>query len=469
MKKVSRRTFLKGSCATAVSAANLGILNSSLTSFAAQAQSQQDEYKALVCVFFLGGMDNHDTILPFDQSSYNQFAQVRGALLQQQGSTRTRQNLLPIDSINNTFGNRRFALPPQMPGLKALFDQGNMAVVGNVGPLIEPTSRTQFERATTRLPPRLFSHNDQQAIWQSSQPEGAQFGWGGRFTDAALANNGLLGRQFSAITSAGNELFLTGELAQPYQVSAGGAAAQVELLETLRRRIENEQNPLIQRLVSHFSAQPFNSEHVIEQDVTTILDNAFAANEFYNQAREQGETIDDSFPSSSLGAQLRTVAETIAVRDQLQTNRQVFLVAIGGFDTHSGQANTLPALQTQIDQGITAFYQTMESMGLADNVTLFTASDFGRTLAVNGDGTDHGWGAHHFVVGGAVNGQQIYGDIPPPILGHDLDAGSGRLIPSLAVEQYAAPMGRWFGLNETQLLQALPNLANFTAAPLGFI
>lgn len=469
MKRVSRRTFIKGSCASAISAANMSVLSSSLTSFATHAQ-QQDDYKALVCVFLLGGMDSHDTVLPFDQTTYNDFAQIRRTLIQAQGDSRLRQNLLGLTPLNNaTFGNRQFALPPQMSGLKSLFDQGNMAIIGNVGPLIEPTNRDQFELESVRLPPRLFSHNDQQATWQSSEPEGAQFGWGGRFADAVINNNANIGQQFSSITSSGNALFLTGEVAQPYQVSGGGAGASIEILDALRNAIRNENNPLLRTLTAHLSAEPFASNHLIQQDVSNIIGEAFSSNELYNEAREDGVDLSLQFPFSPLGSQLRTVAETIAIRDQLQVNRQVFLVAIGGFDTHSEQATTLPALQTQIDEGISAFYQTMESMDLVNNVTLFTASDFGRTLAVNGDGTDHGWGAHHLVVGGAVNGQQIYGDIPPIGFGHEFDAGSGRLIPSLSVEQYAAPMGRWFGLSESQIMTALPNLANFSAPPLTFI
>ena len=176
-----------------------------------------------------------------------------------------------------------------------------------------------------------------------------------------------------------------------------------------------------------------------------------------------------TFGDNFLGRQLRAVANTIAIRDALTVNRQVFFVAVGGFDTHSGQVGSMPTMQREIDEGVVGFYRAMQELGLSNDVTLFTASDFGRTLSVNGDGTDHGWGGHHFVVGGAVQGGQIYGDIPPYELGHDLDAGNGRLIPTTSVEQFAEPLGRWFGLNDSEIAAALPNLSNFGGAGLNFV
>jgi uncharacterized protein (DUF1501 family) len=163
------------------------------------------------------------------------------------------------------------------------------------------------------------------------------------------------------------------------------------------------------------------------------------------------------------------VAETMAVREILGVSRQVFFVALGGFDTHAAQATDLPALQQDIGDSLLAFYRATEELGIAEDVAAFTAADFGRTLTVNGDGTDHGWGSHHFVVGGSVRGGDIYGDIPVAELGHGQDAGNGRLIPTVSVEQFAAPLGRWFGLNDAELQSALPGLSRFPTAPLGFI
>lgn len=467
--KTSRRQFLKNGAA-ALSASSVGTVLSSMSSFNALAQSNEDDYKAIVCIFLFGGMDCHDVVLPFDQASWDSYAQIRQSFLNVQGNTRTRSNLLPLNPVNaNAFGNRQFALPPEMPNIKSLFDNGNAAIIGNVGPLIEPVSKSQFDQDGVRLPPRLFSHNDQQATWQASSPEGAQFGWGGLFADAALAANPNNAKEFTTITSSGNELFLTGRNAQPYQISTQGAAS-VNVLEWLREFEDSAQGQsLLNQVTGHFEAKSFTSNNLLQQDVATILANAYAANEKYNQTQLSAPTLSTQFPATPLGTQLRAVANTISTRTQLQVNRQVFLVGIGGFDTHSQQAQDLPQLLAQLDTGVAAFYQALQELNLTNQVTTFTASDFGRTLAVNGDGTDHGWGGHHFVVGGAVQGNHIYGTIPPASFNHEWDAGGGRLIPSVAVEQLAAPLGRWFGLNDAELNSALPNLVNFPDGGVAFI
>ncbi len=467
--KPTRRTFLTG--ASALSAATLAGLGSSLSAFQANA-AETSGYKALVCVFFLGGMDGHDTVLPYDQASYDRYATIREPLFNlyenmQGGSTRARDRLLPLNPINSAdFGTREFALPEEMSGIKGLFDSGNAAIVGNVGPLIQPLNRTQFLNETAPQPKRLFSHNDQQSTWMSSQPEGAQFGWGGRFADAALnagANNGST--DFSTITSLGNELFLTGETARPYQVGLNGAPEidALNFFEDGRNTPEGEE--IYQKLRDHFEAMDFNSGNLIDQDVANSMRTALTTNENFNEAFASIQPFATAFPGSFLGQQLQAVANTIAIRDALLINRQVFFVAIGGFDTHSNQVDDLPGLQTQIDQAVVAFYLAMQEIGLGSDVTLFTASDFGRTLAINGDGTDHGWGSHHFVIGDAVQGQRIYGDMPPYDFGHDQDAGNGRLIPTTSVEQFAEPLGRWFGLSDAEIATALPNLSNFNAGP----
>jgi uncharacterized protein (DUF1501 family) len=465
--KLNRRNFLKGSCATAVSYASLGTLVQGLTSF--NAHAADDDYKALVCVFLLGGMDNHDLVLPYDTDSYAKFATIRNTLLQQHGANRQRENLLALDPQNSAdFGSRQFALPPEMSNIKQLFDAGNAAIIGNVGPLVQPTSKSQFEAESVALPPRLFSHNDQQSVWMSSQPEGAQTGWGGLFADSTISSNVI--SPFAAVTSAGNELFLTGAQARPYQISPWGSA-QINVINELDRWWKEAPTAerLLANLQTHFASETNSGVQLLQQDITNMSHQAYLANQQYSQSFANAPTLATEFPEGYLAAQLQVVARTIAIHQQLQVNRQVFMVAIGGFDTHSEQADDLPELQSNLDNSISAFYQAMVELELHNQVTTFTASDFGRTLAVNGDGTDHGWGAHHLVMGGAVNGNRIYGDLPPAELGHSQDAGGGRLIPSLSVEQYAAPMGRWFGLSDSQLAQALPNLGNFEGQQLSFL
>ena len=207
---------------------------------------------------------------------------------------------------------------------------------------------------------------------------------------------------------------------------------------------------------------------LLEQDFAVAMGSSLRNNEAYNAGSSQASALSTAFPGGPLGDQLRSVSQAIAARDALQVNRQVFFVGLGGFDTHSNQVLDLPPLQRQLDAGITAFVQAIRELGVSQDVTLFTASDFGRTLAVNGDGTDHGWGNHHFVVGDAVNGQRILGEMPPYELGHAMDAGGGRWIPTLSVEQFAAPLGQWFGLSDSDLQAALPNLANFSGPAINY-
>ncbi len=470
----NRRQFLGHiSALSAASLAGYGGL-ASLPFAAPSHAGTVGEYRALVCVFLLGGLDCHDTVLPFDSSSYAQYAGVRGELLNQYanqsgGSTRQRDRLLALNTRSD-FGGRQFALPEEFAGIKGLYDAGNAAIVGNVGPLIQPVSRLQVLDESAPLPKRLFSHNDQQSTWVSSEPEGARFGWGGRFIDSVLDSGGNLSRpEFSALTTLSDNLFVTGQQAVPYQVGVNGAA-RLEALQALSgRRNSPAGEQRYQLLRDHFAAADLASSNLISADYARAMGSALATNELYDAALANTESLETPFPGGALGGQLRAVANTIAAREALGVERQIFFVALGGFDTHSNQALQLPALQRQIDESVVAFYAAMQQLQISDQVTLFTASDFGRTLAVNGDGTDHGWGGHHFVVGGSVAGGDIYGDIPPSVFGHSQDAGGGRLIPSLSVEQYAAPLGRWFGLSDMELADSLPNLPAFGGQDPGFI
>jgi uncharacterized protein (DUF1501 family) len=443
-----------------------------MSAIQAAAQTTPDTnsgYKALVCVFLLGGLDGNDTILPYDPVSYARYAALRESLLQNysnvQGgtSTRSRDRLLPINPSNSVQDGRQFALTEELSGLHSLFEQGHASIIANVGPLVQSVTLDDYEADAPWLPKRLFSHNDQQATWMSGAPEGASLGWGGRFADAALRSGAnTSSATFTAITSAANALFLTGESARPFQITNNGAP----LIDSLTALEGNPEAYALMR--RHFEPMPDSSNHLLERDYARAMGNSLRNNEAYNAGASQSIGQSTNFPGGSLGDQLRTVSQAIAARDALQVNRQVFFVGLGGFDTHSNQVLDLPPLQRQLDAGITAFVDAMRELGVSQDVTLFTASDFGRTLAVNGDGTDHGWGNHHFVVGDAVNGRRILGELPPYDLAHALDAGGGRWIPTHSVEQFAAPLGRWFGLSETDLQAALPNLNNFNSSALNY-
>ena len=447
---MKRRDFLARAGAAGFGAA-VGGLHQLVA--AKTASAAPGDYKALVCIFLLGGLDNHDTVLPLDAASYDEYARIRRDLMGAYTTQRTRQALLPLATPSEQFGDRQFALPPEMPNLKGLYDQNRLAVIGNVGPLLEPVTRASFENQTVNLPSRLFSHNDQQSTWMAGSPEGAQFGWAGLFADAMLSQNGA--PEFSAVTSGGNDLFITGRSAVPYQISTEGASR-------IFRFEELEDGPAKDRLREHLRASAGTARGLLERDLSDAARRSFDANARFNQASESAAGLTTAFPPSYLGLQLQAVARGIAARDALSVCRQVFVVGMGGYDTHSAQATSLPGLQTDLDLSIAAFQQAMDQLGVSDQVTLFTASDFGRTLAVNGDGTDHGWGGHQLVVGGAVDGGKIFGSLPEVGFGHELDAGSGRLIPTTSVEQFAEPLGRWFGLGASELSTALPRLSAFS-------
>ncbi len=462
----TRRNFLRSVGATAL-VGSAATLTPSI--FSAHAASTSG-YKALVCLFLYGGLDSHDMLIPYDQDSYNSYSKIRQSMINQYANgSRSRSNLLPLQAGSATnLGGMQMALPPEMAGIKTLFDNGDAAFVSNVGPLIEPVTKSSFENGAA-LPPRLFSHNDQQATWQASAPEGAQEGWGGLFADAVLDSGGNAGAEtLTNITVAEAGPFLTGKRAFPYQIGFRGPSTVNALEELNSNDLTSEEADFINRLKQSFVAQNFSSNHILEQDMANALNGAFSANDKFASAARSAQTVTTPFGGDPVSSQLKAVAQTIALRDVLGTNRQIFFVAMGGFDTHDAQASVLPGHMKMISDGVSAFSDAMKELGLNDSVTLFTATDFGRTLAVNGDGTDHGWGGHQFVVGGAVKGREIYGTMPEATVDHDQDSGGGRLIPTLSVEQYASPLGSWFGLGPSELATALPRLGNFNAGP-GFI
>ncbi len=423
-------------------------------------------YKALVCVFLFGGMDNHELLIPYDQPSHDVYTQLRqGAALNEDRTRSALEPLAPRNALEH--GGREFALPPVMPNIRRLFDSGRLNFVSNVGPLIRPVTRSSFQNRSVELPPRLFSHNDQQAVWQANAPEGAQLGWGGLFADVALQSGANPNSEaFTAISTRGDNLFLTGLQADAFSLGGGGPT-QVRLYRRAsERRSRNEEaEALYARLRRHFSAADFDDTHLLGRDVANVMRGSLENNEAIQDALNPPPALGVAFPSTGLGGQLQRIAETIAVRSRLSVGRQVFFAAKGGFDTHSGQPQRMQSLFTEIDQAFAAFQAAMDYLGESRNVTLFTGSDFGRTFAVNGDGTDHGWGSHHMVLGGDVDGGRIIGTPPPPGFDHANDAGSGRLIPDLSVDQYAASLGAWFGLQSQELDATFPNLSNFGAPP----
>jgi len=461
----TRRAFLRriGHLAAVGGATPLGL---NLAAMGEAAAFGASDYKALVCVFLYGGNDHANTVVTYDETSWNKYRTVRGTgagglALDRGALTATRLNPLSAPSAG-----LEFALNPAMPGLAQLFNSGQAAVLLNVGPLIRPTTRVEYfnpDRARYPLPPQLMSHNDQQSVWQAQGAEGSAVGWGGKLGDLALGSNGQA--LFTCISATGNAVFLTGESVIQYQVSRAGAvpiSAATNAPHGLRSASYSPQAAaLVRSLISE------NRSHVLENEYNRVTRRAVETEAMMTSALA-GANLNTAFPdNNNLAAELKIVARTIAARGALGNKRQVFLVSLGGFDFHDRLMEDQPVLLRRVSEAISAFHQATLELGVADKVTTFTASDFGRALASNGNGTDHGWGGHHFIVGGAVRGQRYYGTAPPVSIG-DSNApqdqwhiGQGRLIPSTSVDQYAATLARWFGVEETELAGILPNLRNF--------
>ena len=457
--QASRRAFLKRASALGMAgvAAPWAI---NLMSIAEAAAATATDYKALVCVFLYGGNDYANTLIPYDTANYALYQQLRPTLAYTHDAL-TATALTPTAPVIDSAGaTRQYALAPELAPMLPIFNAGHMGIMMNVGPLVQPTTKAQYTARSVPLPPKLFSHNDQQSIWQSSAPEGAVSGWGGRLGDLFQAGNG--NATFTCVNVSGNAVFMVGKSAVQYQVSANGSMQFSGLKSPLfgSSAATDALRTLITQQRSHSLENEYNRVSQRSIDANAALTSAFAS----------APTINTPFPASnSLADQLKMVARMISVAGNLGAKRQVFFVSLGGFDTHDSLTTTHPALLSKVAGAMSAFYQATVELGVADKVTAFTASDFGRTLVANNDGSDHGWGSMHFMVGDAVKGQQLYGTAPVVANNGPDDVGQGRLLPSTSVDQYAATLGKWLGASDSDLLALLPNLANYSVRNIGFV
>ena len=461
---LKRRDFLRTGACLALGGAGVHTALGSLRLLEAAANAYGpkafNDYKALVCVFLLGGNDAMNTVIPYDTTGYQRYAQARATLAV------PRASLLPLTAQagGGASDGSQYSIQAATgggdtigaAGLQQLFNAGRMAILGNVGTLVRPVTKADYVANRAELPPQLFSHNDQTAYWQISAG-GVDTGWGGRIAD--LLYDASPGAFIPMGTSLNYEsLLLSAGNVNQYVVGNGGPRrfSYLEWDQDVRRAYLalNADNP---------QAHPF--------------ERSFAAS--FRRARENGFAVEDAlegatalqtvFPDSNLADQLRMVARMIQVRQVLGLKRQIFYTAIGGFDHHDGLMADHPVLLAEVAQALKAFHDATVELGVADSVTAFTASDFGRTLSSNGDGSDHGWGAHHFVVGGAVRGGRFYGTMPALQNDGPDAAEGGRMIPTTSVDQYAATLARWFGVADADLDLVLPNLRNFTGRNLGFM
>jgi len=450
----SRREFLRDAIKTVSAAGMLGTMSKfgQMNAFAAGTSSS---YQALVCIFLTGGNDGHNTVIPVAtaQQGFNLYQAGRA------GMGLAQPSLLPIYNGSDVYG-----LHPSLVEIQGLYNAGHAAVLANVGMLVQPMNRTLFNTNNSSIIPNaLFSHSDQAGQWQTAIPTGlGNTGWGGRMADLMQSSNA--GASFPGATSMdGSSLFLTGQETFAANVPGGSA--------TLLNTVNSARAGGLQQLLTFD-----NGLQLVQQANDTMNRGVSYANALSGALA--GSTLATKFPltgadgsPNNLAMQLQTVARIIKVRSALGLSRQIFYCNLDGFDTHGGQLAIQASLLQQLSSAVLAFYQATQELGVDQNVTTFTASEFGRTLTPNGSGgTDHAWGNHHFVIGSGVQGGKFYGQFPLLSLGGSYDATTrGSLIPTTAVDQYGATLAQWFGVGPANLPAIFPNIANFSSSNLGFL
>jgi len=475
---LSRRAFLKkNGCAALGLVGVTNMLAQLRMVHNASAQVGTNDYKALVCVFLYGGNDANNTILPTGPQ-YAPYNDDRGALA-------IEENLINPFSFTDALG-RVHGMHPNLndghltsPSLYSLFESGQCAVVGNVGTLVQPVEQEGYFDRTVQLPPQLFSHQDQQRHWQSSVPDQPfASGWGGRLADRMFDNN--VGAKTSmSVSIAGHNDFMVGnEL----------AATQLHLTSNGPIALQNYGNPINPSADSNNGRLIRGFDKIMDESMSNLFAEEYR--ERVATARRNNALIADSiktlslpadypdFPTHNLGRQLEMVSKMIAIRSSLNQKRQLFFVAIGGYDTHADQLAGHADRMSELSGALGAFYQSTVSLGVANDVTSFTCSDFNRTYSPNtNDGSDHAWGGHAMVVGGSVKGKEIYGLMPDLVLGGVEDTelvtanrtSRGRWIPSTSVDEYAATLAKWYGIPPAELGMVFPNINRFATPDLGFM
>jgi uncharacterized protein (DUF1501 family) len=484
---VNRREFLRKSICAALGGASLYSALGSLRLIGAAAAAQRPTggaYQALVCIFMYGGNDSFNTIVPMSGTDQVNYLASRGDLAITSGLNA----LTPVSGG----GPSNYGLHPAMPELAGLFNSGKAAIVANVGSLLYPITQAEFQDGTVPTPSQLFSHDDQTNQWQTSRPDDANAnGWGGRVADLLYTANA--GSVPMSITLSGQNRFQRGAVVNQFAVDSWGASCAASG--------DPDCGPFSVTTMSYLGdgpeswLLPWQDQNVVANDQaaynaliasgtqTHVLERAFAdsatrtiANSTLINGALNGVTLATAFPDTDLGNQLAAVAMLIKVRAALGMSRQIYFVAVGNYDSHGTQLVDQNDNLTQLSQAVAAFYNETVQQGIADAVTTFTSSDFGRSLAVNADGTDHGWGGHHFVIGGGVRGQRFYGAMPSLAQYDDNNPGSnpddtgyGQIIPTQAVDQYAATLASWFGVDSGGVNDIFPNLGRFPSSNLGFM
>ena len=472
-KKISRRQFIGQANCAAVGTASLlsSLLSLRLTAGAASASNLTD-YKALVCLFLNGGNDSFNMLIPRQQSAYNEYEQVRGGV-GGSGLAISRANLHQItSSLQNTSagaGYSDFGIHPDLPYLKTLYDQGDLAFVSNVGSLIEPTSLVQYNDGSKPKPEGLFSHPDHQIHWQTLVPQvrgSAPKGWGGRMAEVMSHANQQSNIAMN-ISLSGANVLQSGTTTVPYITDPGGV---VELKNY-------GQDPTLQLAVDDILGQHYQS--IYSKTLAHANRNSIDASVAFKSALD---SLSTPFDPSVISGETQTykrlsmVSKIIEARTALSMNRQIFFVERGGWDHHNELLGPQSNLFIELNEAIEIFWTAIQTMGLQNNVVLYTASDFGRTLTSNGSGSDHAWGGNHFIISGSANGGEIYGKYPDLALNNSsTDLGRGRILPTTSVDQYMAELAYWYGVPNSEISTVIPNINNFSSSfvspssPLGIL
>jgi uncharacterized protein (DUF1501 family) len=454
-KKINRREFLKWQMAAAVGSSSLFPLLGNFSNV--HAASIGGAYKALVCVFLYGGNDSFNMIVPQSSSAYNAYSQARQSLAV------PRSSLLPV-SPNSYNDGTTYGFHPKMAEVKQLFDQDKLSIIANVGMLAEPITQAQYEAKTKAIPPQLFSHSDQQDLWMKAKADSQYpFGWAGRMTDYLYPNAAQAPNPAVNISTRESSLWQTGAKHSMYEIPHWGVDPLYFPCHDGAYKMEKAYKDIY--------ALGASNSHTMVSHFAGVQQKAEALSELIHDALQTAPTFSKPFDQeSSVAKQLKMVAELIAVRNSLDNNitRQVYFVGFGGWDTHDNQNDSHPKLLQQLSQSLNTFNSALEQLGLENQVTTFTASEFGRSLTPNNNGTDHAWGGHNLVMGGSVKGGDIFGKMPKLRLNSPDAVEDGRIIPTTSVEQYSATLASWFGLSNSEIKSVFPNLHRFDTNNLGF-
>ncbi len=443
----SRRNFLRtalslGSLSATGGLGRLGLLN---------AMTQPTgTYRALVCVFLYGGNDSNNMVVSLDPTAYTSYKTIRAGLALDSAT------LLAIDK------NKAYGMHPRFTDLQAIAPQ--VAIVANVGNLVQPVTMDQYIKGLAKLPSNLFSHADQQAEMQTSVAGGGSTtGWAGRLADHMPTSNTSTYPMFVSV--AGNAIFGVGANTHPGAVTPNAAVG----LQGFGTDAGSQARLAALKTLLGQDTQRTDSGAILLKQAARNMNNALTDAATLETALKSATALKTVFPTTSIGQQLFEVAKLIQVRGPLNMNRQIFFCSLGGFDTHTAQLTDQDRLYLQLSQALGAFYKATEELAVANQVTTFTESDFSRTLSPNSNGgTDHAWGSHHIVMGGSVKGATLYGKFPTIKLSGPDDVGEGRWLPTTSVDQYGATLAQWFGLPASSLSSVFPNINNFTSKDVGF-